>query len=398
MKGSQEKMKVRIKSIKFFIMGLLLIQPQYFGTLDAIDQVYDIALPLLFVYLFYMHIKLGIFNKAIFVQSLFYATIAIPTIINAGDIGALTIVVLQVMSLSMYANYGCNAYGVRFLYIVGSVYFLFAMVNLVTMIFFPDGLFSLETAEHSWFLGHKNTIIKYLIPGLYTFGLASLIEKQNIRITWYIYLVVAITTTLIGGSSTSLVALFVLGVCYFVRNRHWKAIKIVNFYAPLLYNCAFFVLVVVCRMQNKFAYLIENVLGKQLTLTGRTDLWDRMLLCIAVRPLNGYGLEASTMIQQRLEYWNISAHNILIDYLYEGGILCVAVLVLLFVITKKNLDNVAVKYEPVCYFNNAMFLAFSIVWSTDTFVRTNIQGIFFMIIVAFNLSMLVRKGEIQGHV
>lgn len=389
-------MKVRIKNVKFLIMGLLLIQPQYFGTIDAIDRVYDIALPLLFIYLIYKHITLGIFNNALFFQSLFYVTIAIPTIIHSGDIGALTIVVLQVMTLSMFANYGCNAYGVSFLYIAGSVYFLLALVNLVTMFFFPSGLFNLEAVEHSWFLGHKNTLIKYLIPGLYSFGLASLIERQKFRITWYIYLVVAVITTLIGGSSTSLVALFVFSVCYFVRNKQWKAIKIVNFYAPLIYNFAFFVLIVVFRMQDKFAYLIENVLGKQLTLTGRTDLWDRMLLCIAVRPLNGYGLEATTMIQERLEYWNVSAHNILTDYLYEGGILCIAVLFLLFAITKKNLDTVAVKYEPVCYFSNAMFLAFSIVWSTDTFVRSNIQGIFFMVVVAYNLSMLVRKEEIQG--
>lgn len=390
-------MKVRVKSIKFFVLGLLLIQPQYFGTIDAIDQVYDIALPLVFVYLIYKHIALGIFNKALFVQCIFYATIAIPTIINSGDIGALATVVLQVMSLSLYANYGCNAYGVRFLYTAGSVYFLLALVNLVTMIVFPNGLFALAAAEHSWFLGHKNTLIKYLIPGLYSLGLASLIEKSKFIAKWYIYLVLVITTTLIGGSSTSLVALLVLGMCYIVRNKHWKAIRVVNFYAPLVYNLAFFVLIVVFRMQDMFAYLIENVLGKQLTLTGRTSLWDRILLCIARRPFNGYGLETTTIIQERLEYWNVSVHNILADYLYEGGILCVAVLVVLFVITKKNFNDITVKYEQVCYFNNAMFLAFSIVWSTDTFVRSNIQWIFFMIVVAFNLSNLVREGEIQGY-
>lgn len=378
-------MKVGIKSIKFFVLGFLLIQPQYFGTVDAIDQVYDIALPIIFLYLVYKHFIMRMFNKVLLVQILFYVTIAVPTIINSGDIASLIIVILQVMTLSMYANYGCNTYGIRFLYIAGNVYFLLAIINLGTMVIFPNGLFALEAEEHSWFLGHKNTLIKYLMPGLYSIGLASLIEKSKFSIKWFIYLVVVIATTLIGGSSTSILALSVLGICYFIRVKPWRTIKFVNFYMPLIYNLTFFVFIVVFRIQNKFAYLIENVLGKQVTLTGRTDLWDRILFSIVLRPFNGYGLENLTMIQERLEYWNVSAHNILADYLYEGGVLCIVVFIMLFLITKKNLDRLDIVCEPIYYFNNAMFLAFSIVWSTDTFVKSNIQSIFFMLAIAYNL-------------
>lgn len=382
-------MNVRKKSIQLFVFGLLLIQPQYFSVIDSIDQVYDIAVPLLFFYLLFKHVTLKIFNKGLFFQLLFFGAIAVPTLAYSGDTRSLCIVVMQVMALSLYANYGCFIYGVDFLRLTGLVYFIYAIINLATMILLPNGLFALEAAEHSWFLGHKNTLIKYLLPGVYSIGLSALINKSKFDFLTILYMFITIATTIIGGSSTSIVALTILALCWLFKSKQLKINKLITFYAPLIYNLIFFVFIVVLRMQDRFAYLIENILGKQLTLTGRTGLWDRILLNIAYHPLNGYGLEYSETIQARLNYWNVSAHNIVADYLYEGGICCIIIFVILFVVIKKRLDRLNGEYELVYIFNNIMFLAFSIVWSTDTFVRTNIQWIFFMLIIAYNLPSIV---------
>lgn len=390
-------MRIKVQSIKFFLMGLLLIEPPFFMTIDAIDAIYDITLPVIFIYLIFVHIHLRLINRILLMQVAFFLTIAFPTIMRSGDVAALVITFTQVMALSMYVNYGCRVYGMRFLRVAGSVYFLYACLNLLSMIIMPNGVYAQELAEHSWVLGHKNTMIKYLFPGFYMIGLASLVKEHRFDLPSRLYLIIIIATTLIGGSSTSLIALVVLGLCFFIRSKNWNAVKIVNFYMPLIYNACFFLLIVVFRIQDHFAYLIENILGKQLNLTGRTYLWDKILAFIAMKPMNGYGLETQNVIQQRLEYWNISAHNIVADYLYEGGLCCIIALVIIFVITKRNLDKMDKRWAYAYFFNNALFLSFSIVWSTDTFIKANIQGIFVILTVAYHLCEMIPDVDQEGR-
>jgi len=51
-------------------------------------------------------------------------------------------------------------------------------------------------------------------------------------------------------------------------------------------------LVVVARVQVHFAAQIEGMLGKSVTMTGRTELWDAAIPILADSPLFGYGINS----------------------------------------------------------------------------------------------------------
>jgi len=51
-------------------------------------------------------------------------------------------------------------------------------------------------------------------------------------------------------------------------------------------------LVVVARVQVHFAAQIEGLLGKSVTMTGRTELWDAAIPILADSPLFGYGINS----------------------------------------------------------------------------------------------------------
>jgi exopolysaccharide production protein ExoQ len=75
--------------------------------------------------------------------------------------------------------------------------------------------------------------------------------------------------------------------------------------------------------------VIANALGKDLTLTGRTDIWTIMLEAISERPLFGYGFngfwqdwdnEITAYVWRRLEWECPNGHNGWMDLLAELGI------------------------------------------------------------------------------
>lgn len=85
---------------------------------------------------------------------------------------------------------------------------------------------------------------------------------------------------------------------------------------------------------------IAGALGKDLTLTGRTDIWALMLDMISQRPLFGYGFnafwlgwdsEASAYVWRMLQWECPYAHNGFMDLLAELGIAGLALFLLSFV-------------------------------------------------------------------
>ncbi|BAY46352.1 O-antigen polymerase [Scytonema sp. HK-05] len=75
--------------------------------------------------------------------------------------------------------------------------------------------------------------------------------------------------------------------------------------------------------------VIATALGKDLTLTGRTDIWEAMLEIISERPLFGYGFnafwldwdsEVTAYVWKRLEWECPNAHNGLMDLFAELGL------------------------------------------------------------------------------
>ncbi|GAB4470253.1 MAG: polysaccharide biosynthesis protein HfsI [Elainellaceae cyanobacterium] len=79
--------------------------------------------------------------------------------------------------------------------------------------------------------------------------------------------------------------------------------------------------------------IVVDVLGKDLTLTGRTDLWITVLEMIEQRPWLGYGyqafwdgLDGPSAVVWRAEAWQVpDAHNGFLDLLLQLGIVGMAV-------------------------------------------------------------------------
>lgn len=75
--------------------------------------------------------------------------------------------------------------------------------------------------------------------------------------------------------------------------------------------------IVIFRIQEYFSTLIVDILHKDVTMTGRTYLWDTAITYLIRKPLYGYGIAAKMIERHGTMY---STHNLVLQILIAGGI------------------------------------------------------------------------------
>ena len=201
---------------------------------------------------------------------------------------------------------------------------LLCYINLLTVILYPQGMYdtyqiayaNVWHSQFNWLLGNRNLFIPYFL----FFALVAYIYRchggKRWR-EWGIYISCFVSVILVN-SSTSITGFTVLLLLFLLIKT--KKIRF-NPYLLVTVNILLFLLIVILRFQNLFSFLIEDILGKNLTFTGRTILWDKIMLLLKDNLLFGLG------ICEKGVYQNIvgisfagHAHNLVLNLFYRGGV------------------------------------------------------------------------------
>ena len=124
-------------------------------------------------------------------------------------------------------------------------------------------------------------------------------------------------TMIIMRSVTSSVIFFILDILLlFLNIKPFE--RLFNIFSYMIFNFILFISIIIFRVQNSdFFAKILKIVGKNITFSGRTQIWDSAISAIMQRPFLGYGYEFTEQIVTRLT--NINAHNMYLQLLYEGG-------------------------------------------------------------------------------
>jgi len=150
------------------------------------------------------------------------------------------------------------------------------------------------------------------------------------------------------------------------------------------------------------AEALLGLLGKDITLTGRTPLWSAVFELILQRPLLGYGYGGfwlgwegpSAEIWEVLPWMPNHAHNGLLELWLTVGLLGLTVFVLHFLMTflravrGLRLNKAAEGLWPV------VFMAFFLLANMTESVALVRNNLFWLLYVATNLTMLVQREQI----
>lgn len=208
-----------------------------------------------------------------------------------------------------------------------------SIVNLITVLVFPSGVPGLGLGMHYFFNGHRNQAIIAILPSIFASLMLDDVKGRSCSVRSIALAVIGLCQVFLAYSATSLVVLVMVtaGAALLVFKR---ARRVLNIYTYLAAYAVVFLSVVVFRLQDIVGSSMLAALGKDVTFTGRTVIWDGAIReVLSVNPLLGCGHDS---------FWNGSAmvgsaHNMILEILVQGGFLGVVVFVALLLLTARNL-------------------------------------------------------------
>lgn len=200
------------------------------------------------------------------------------------------------------------------------------LINLICLIAFPEGLwrtYSIYGDEAIYtFLGLENQTTPIFIVAELVVFIRLYFDEFEISFLSVSYIAVLIGNLLLTMSATGIIGCVVVPLVLFLGVRFKK---FVNIKTILLAVVAIFVMIVLLRLQNYFAFIIEGIFGKDLTLTNRIGIWDSAIEMIKKKPLFGYGCGTlATIIGDR------NAHDLYLQIMLQAGLLGFCVYINIF--------------------------------------------------------------------
>ena len=265
-----------------FLLRLGLPVPSFLDERGVSACVVFVSLACIFVCL--AHRKMDLFLGSICVLC---ALIVVSTVYNGGDLVIALVDWLPCLAVSMLVALLAEKRVKLLLSVFFGACVLYLLGNLVFLLAGHD-LFRFDSVDNYPF-GYRNVTFRIAIPACACAFVLDALEEEAVSLRTITVYMVALVEVLVGYSATSACALAMMGVLLLVV-KTWNCAKVLNAVSYLGCYVLSFVGLVVLRVQNVFGFIIEPILHRTVTLTGRTDLWDAAFSHLSnLHLLYGYG-------------------------------------------------------------------------------------------------------------
>lgn len=335
--------------------------------------------------------KISSYNILLSIILLFYIA---STALNRGDIMGVLLESLGIFSLSLLIEYGLKEKRDSFLRAAYIYFFCCVIINLATVVMFPNGLYETMNLQYTtslnWFLGYKNLHILFLFQLIFWGVISDIVKKAKISKKTVVAIGLSIITSIMIESTTTLVGIIIAMLLLIINEvrKNTKLLRIYNF--TVIYIIAF-VSVIVLRLQEKYDDLIFSLTQKHSDFVGRTHIWDSVFKLIKERPLIGYGKEESMIREAKDMAWPAAhAHNGILELFYRVGIIGAILSLFLIGTAFKELNKH--KNEKVTKAVIAMIISMFIMLLTEYYAPLYVIPLF---TVSYNIRSLLNEKAVS---
>lgn len=321
---------------------------------------------------------------------LLYVELVIATLGGRGSTISSVVYALPEIVLCAFI---CNVESEEKLYVIKAlfyIHFVLMVANLASVIFFPEGLYTVErSSELQFFLGHKNSATRVLVPAMAYAMMYDLVKRNSY--TWRSYLtgVLAFITVTLTWSNTGMIAIGILLIfLLFFKNK--IASKLVSAKLFLGIGVGLFVILVGLQSISRFSYIITTIFKKSMTLSGRTYIWTAGISAIAKKPILGYGYGVdvwTTVNMGALEPTGL--HNYFLDLMFRGGVIQLVIQLALVIVICIKLDKNNDKFSKMLSF---VMLSYFFMWQLEVFIKGGQLDMFIIFMIAYSATNWYESG------
>lgn len=269
-------------------------------------------------------------------------------------------------------------------YLLKGIAFLY---NVIIILSFLDAIVHFPKLIGSYhFAVTKNVYMRYIYLGIILDAYLDFREKGDISVKTIVFLGLISVTSLLYHSSTGFAAPLIVIVLLIIRKFILKNnMRLAKSRIYLYVSVGIGVLVIFLRQFTFYESILEWM-GKNLTFTGRTIIWDQAIERIKQSPIIGSG-HISPYGYQTFgnENWSSqSSHNIYMDVMIETGIIGLVIFFLILLKLTRDIDHCKNQSMGQCF--SILFLCFLLAFDFDVFF--NASQYMFTFPVMFFLSFI----------
>jgi O-antigen ligase len=283
--------------------------------------------------------------------------------------------------------------------LLAAVYIALAIGSYVAALAFPS--FGVHATIHPgawkglWY--EKNQMGGVMVIGTLAGACAALLSPRR-RILWVAAAVLCCGLVVMSRSTTALLGTGIVlgGLAGLSLLRRGGAVSVATVWLAVALGAAFLAMVTISPD------LFFQLIGKDPTLTGRTDIWASLLRRVAERPWLGYGFGAfwldpwgpAWFIRQEVQWTAPNAHNGWLDVLVQLGAVGLGLVALHFV-AMFSTALLRLRQGPESYWT-VLFLALFALFSISESTVMQYNGLSWVIYTATTAKLFTWRGFAGG--
>lgn len=357
--------------------------------LDSITDIFKIAV------LFVLLLWFVCFYQRV---SLFFVTLTvlqawriICTLYNGGNYTSLFLTIFNALAIALVVEMGLKTDPDALL--DGATFMLgvYALCNFATILMHPNGMYAYNQYTENYFFGYRNNMVMMILPAMIFSVVRSLKYYNRLSKSSVIIIISSIISVAIAFSANSAIGMTIMAVVIIMTVVGLMP-KVFNIATYIIINAFYFFGIIVMRVQEYFAFIIVGLLNRDLTFTGRTEIWDKALRAFMESPIFGVGEITSS--ESKALIGATHAHNYYLDLLYKSGIfglvLFIAILVMCGLALYKTRKN-----GKIPFFVSGALFAFMIMLQNEAYY--NIYYYFSVLALAAFISYALPQKDKDGN-
>ena len=253
---------------------------------------------------------------------------------------------------------------------------LLLIIDIITELAFPSGMYESRAYTLNWFLGYKSERAVYTFPLIIMTSFISVKTKGHITLESYgIFAIVMLNSILSKGTVmtfTMLVLITLIVISDLLSRtkmqRLKKALRFIIDYRIIIPVYSIFTIALLFSENNFLVKFISDLFNKDNGISSRDVIWEKLLHLLDSKMVLGTGF------MSRNQYIGISgfpggsnAHNAILTLLVNGGLIAIAIYIVLHVITIHKNKGTASTPLILAIYANLLFGTVSSIMVLSTF-------------------------------